>query len=58
MSRSPTLVIAYLMIENMWGFEETINFVRKKRPIVEPNIGFVKQLKGLEFKLKSYKHFQ
>jgi dual specificity phosphatase 12 len=58
MSRSPTLVIAYLMIENRWGFEETINFVRKKRPIVEPNIGFVKQLKGLEFKLKSYKHFQ
>lgn len=58
MSRSPTLVIAYLMIENRWSFEEAINFVKKRRPIVEPNIGFVKQLKGLEFKLRSYKKLQ
>lgn len=58
MSRSPTLVIAYLMIENRWGYEEAINFVKKRRPIVEPNIGFVKQLKALEFKLKSYEKFR
>jgi protein-tyrosine phosphatase len=55
MSRSPTLVIAYFMIENRWSYEETINFVRKRRPIVEPNIGFVKQLKSLEFKLKTFR---
>jgi protein-tyrosine phosphatase len=54
MSRSPTLVIAYFMIENRWSYEETINFVKKKRPIVEPNIGFVKQLKSLEYRLKMY----
>ena len=54
MSRSASLVIAYLMIENRWSYEETYNFVKNKRPIVDPNIGFVKQLKGLEFKLKSY----
>jgi hypothetical protein len=42
------------MIENRWSYEETYNFVKNKRPIVDPNIGFVKQLKGLEFKLKSY----
>ena len=55
MSRSPTLVIAYFMIENRWSYEETINFVRKRRPIVEPNLGFVKQLKSLEFKLKTFR---
>ena len=54
MSRSPTLVIAYLMIENRWSFEEAYNFVKKKRPLTEPNIGFVKQLKNLEYKLKMY----
>lgn len=54
MSRSPTLVIAYLMIENRWSYEETINFVKRRRPIVEPNIGFVKQLKSLEYRLKMY----
>jgi protein-tyrosine phosphatase len=55
MSRSPSLVIAYLMIETRWCYEEAYNYVKNKRPIVEPNIGFVKQLKALEYKLKSYK---
>lgn len=54
MSRSATLVIAYLMIENRWSYEETYNYVKNKRPIIDPNIGFVKQLKGLEYKLKMY----
>lgn len=58
MSRSPTLVIAYLMIENRWCYEEAFNFVKRRRPITEPNIGFVKQLKALEYKLKSYKHLK
>lgn len=54
MSRSATLVLAYLMIENRWQYEEAYNFVKKRRPIIDPNIGFVKQLKGLEYKLKMY----
>lgn len=54
MSRSPTLVIAYLMIENRWGFEQAYNYVKKQRPLTEPNDGFVKQLKHLEYKLKMY----
>jgi protein-tyrosine phosphatase len=54
MSRSPTLVIAYLMIENRWSYEATYNYVRSRRGIVEPNIGFVKQLKALEYRLKMY----
>ncbi len=55
MSRSPSLVIAYLMIENRWCYEEAFDFVKRRRPIIEPNIGFVKQLKALEYKLKSYR---
>ena len=58
MSRSPSLVIAYLMIENRWCYEEAYNYVKSRRPIVEPNIGFVKQLKALEYKLKSYSHLK
>jgi protein-tyrosine phosphatase len=54
MSRSATLVIAYLMIENRWKYEETYDFVKKRRPIIDPNIGFVKQLKALEYRLKMY----
>jgi protein-tyrosine phosphatase len=52
MSRSATLVIAYLMIENKWYFEAAYDYVKRKRPIIEPNIGFVRQLKDLEFKLR------
>ena len=54
MSRSPTLVIAYLMIENRWSYEAAYNYVRSRRSIVEPNIGFAKQLKALEYRLKMY----
>jgi protein-tyrosine phosphatase len=57
MSRSPTLVIAYLMIENKWKYEEAYSYVKNRRPLTEPNIGFVKQLKSLEYKLKSYNKY-
>ena len=53
-SRSSTLVLAYLMIEYRWSYEEAYTFVKSRRPIIQPNDGFVKQLKALEFKLKRY----
>ena len=53
MSRSPTLVIAYLMIENKWRLEEAYNYIKAKRPHISPNIGFIKQLKQLEYQLKN-----
>ena len=53
MSRSPTLVLAYLMIENKWCFEEAYNYMKAKRPYISPNIGFIKQLKQLEYQLKN-----
>lgn len=37
-SRSATVVIAYLMNRYGTGFRETFNFVRTKRPIANPNI--------------------
>jgi protein-tyrosine phosphatase len=52
MSRSPTLVLAYLMIENKWRYEEAYNYMKTKRPHINPNIGFIKQLKQLEYLLQ------
>jgi protein-tyrosine phosphatase len=37
MSRSTTMVIAYLMKTFKWGFDETFSFVRFKRSIANPN---------------------
>jgi protein-tyrosine phosphatase len=47
-SRSATLVLAYLMIENKWEYEEAYLFLKSKRPIIEPNVGFITQLRDLE----------
>jgi hypothetical protein len=47
MSRSAALVIAYLMIENRWQYEEAYLYVKNKRQIIEPNEGFVRQLRHL-----------
>lgn len=44
-SRSASIVIAYLMWKNDWQYEEAYNFLREKRPIINPNTGFVNQLK-------------
>ena len=40
------------MIQNKWSYEEAYNFVKRSRANINPNIGFVKQLKKLEYKLK------
>eukprot|EP01116_Phalansterium_solitarium_P012002 TRINITY_DN27928_c0_g1_i1.p2 TRINITY_DN27928_c0_g1~~TRINITY_DN27928_c0_g1_i1.p2 ORF type:complete len:202 (-),score=69.31 TRINITY_DN27928_c0_g1_i1:139-744(-) len=47
-SRSPTVVIAYLMRQNKWDYFTARRFVRQQRPIVYPNLGFVRQLKEYE----------
>ena len=43
-SRSSTMVIAYLMWSQHWRFQPTIQFVRQQRSCVDPNIGFIGQL--------------
>ena len=47
-SRSATIVIAYLMWIQKMKFDDALNFVNSKRPIVAPNDGFREQLKIFE----------
>jgi protein-tyrosine phosphatase len=47
-SRSPSIIIAYLMIENKWDYEKAYEFVKLKRWFIKPNNGFVKQLLFLQ----------
>ena len=49
-SRSGSFVIFYLMKENGWDYDTCIEFIRKKRPIVDPNYGFENQLKDYYYK--------
>jgi protein-tyrosine phosphatase len=43
-SRSPTLVIAYLMWSRKMSRKEAYEYVSDKRPIIDPNDGFMDQL--------------
>ena len=44
MSRSATIVIMYMMRSMMWSYEKALDYVQKRRAIVNPNYGFIKQL--------------
>lgn len=43
-SRSPTIVIAYLMRKEKKNFEDAFTFVKGQRPCIQPNVGFRAQL--------------
>jgi len=47
-SRSATIIIGYLMYKNKMNVQEALTFVRQKRPIINPNYGFVCQLYNLQ----------
>lgn len=51
MSRSATIVIAYLMKTRGMSFQDALALVKARRPIVRPNEKFVKQLKDFEMQL-------
>ena len=51
-SRSSSIVIAYLMKANKWKFLRALGCVRERRSIVYPNKGFEEQLRELEKKMK------
>ena len=53
MSRSATIVIAFLMKSMNLRFDNALKYVQTRRPIVDPNPGFRKQLKELDEKLYS-----
>ncbi|XP_029515485.2 protein phosphatase Slingshot homolog 1-like isoform X2 [Oncorhynchus nerka] len=43
-SRSGSTVVAYAMKQQRWPLEVALSYVRDRRPIVQPNVGFMKQL--------------
>ena len=51
-SRSASVVIAYIMYKNKMSYNEAYDFVYNKRKVISPNTGFQKQLKKLEKILK------
>lgn len=60
-SRSPTLVTAYLMWEHGWTRKEALEYVIARRKIVDPNDGFMDQLlafEGVLAKLREQKDAQ
>ena len=52
MSRSVCLVLACLMKFKDWSLKKSYQYVLKKRPIIDINLGFMKQLKRFEQILK------
>jgi len=52
-SRSATVVIAYLMRKFNVPYEAAFNFVFSRRPCIDPNVGFRKQLKQYELMLEA-----
>ncbi|CAD8096556.1 unnamed protein product [Paramecium sonneborni] len=54
-SRSSSLIIAYLLKCQGYSLKEAINKIKSQRPQVDPNDGFLEQLKEYEDKLKSTK---
>lgn len=53
-SRSTTLILAYLMKTYNATVYESFKFLRHRRPIVCPNMGFLRQLIDYENDLFSY----
>lgn len=55
-SRSTTLILAYLMKTFHATLFEAFKFLRHRRPIVCPNNGFLRQLIEFEYELYSYSY--
>lgn len=53
MSRSATIVVAYLMATRGMSLNTALNFAKERRIVVHPNRGFMEQLRTLETKQRS-----
>ncbi|CAG8588825.1 25510_t:CDS:2 [Dentiscutata erythropus] len=51
MSRSPTVVIAYIMRSQKKSLKEAVIFVKERKSFVRPNSGFYRKLKEFESEL-------
>lgn len=47
-SRSASVVILYIMIKNSLEFQQALEYVRSKRPCINPNQGFRKQMASID----------
>ncbi|XP_036338198.1 dual specificity protein phosphatase 19 [Rhagoletis pomonella] len=47
-SRAASAVIGYLMLERGMPFDDAYSLVKLKRECIQPNVGFIKQLKNLK----------
>nr|CAD2177950.1 unnamed protein product [Meloidogyne enterolobii] len=47
-SRSVTIIIAFLMKQNNWSYLNSFNFLKEKHSIAKPNNSFIKQLELFE----------
>ncbi len=52
-SRSATILISFYMKTKNMTMYEALNYIRARRPIVEPNIGFIEILLSYEMQLKT-----
>lgn len=52
MSRSASLVLAYLVRHGNMSLAEAINYIKQRRPVVSPNVGFMAQLVRFETELR------
>jgi Leucine-rich repeat (LRR) protein len=48
MSRSASIVIAYLMFAQRMSLDQAVLWTRRRRPIISPNNGFMQQLQEME----------
>ena len=53
-SRSATIIIAYLMKKHCMSYEIAFQRVKEKRSCIDPNLGFILQLKQYEDHLKTH----
>ena len=54
-SRSTSIVLAYLMKKKGVPLQKALNFVKKRRPIVRPNRSFMEQLQNFENRCQAEK---
>lgn len=55
-SRSASFIIAYLLQKRVFKrYKDAYNYVKKARPVIEPNRGFEKQLISFEKRIKKTK---
>lgn len=50
-SRASTITISYLMAVLKLDFRQSLDHLQRQRPIAQPNIGFMVQLKNYEMQL-------